>query len=74
MSDKKHPNRGTDFKEWLARQPEQYIEGPDGNVHCIPTHEIDDHIESEKCWCEPEVIQDARDEGGCIAYLHRERQ
>lgn len=46
---------------------------PDGNVHVIPTHGPE-HIESEKCWCEPTLDSDFTDEGGKKVFLHKEIQ
>lgn len=46
---------------------------PDGNVHTMPM-DGPEHLESKDCWCKPDIIQDSRLEGGCIAYLHKESQ
>ena len=45
----------------------------DGNVHVMPD-QGPKHIESKDCWCNPDIIEDARDKKGCIAYLHKEIQ
>ena len=66
-------HEGSSFKEYLESLPDETAEGPDGNIHVMPKAGPK-HIESKDCWCEPEVIQDARAEGGCLAYLHKEMQ
>jgi len=32
------------------------------------------HEESKDCWCEPELIEDATENGGVKCYLHKETQ
>lgn len=32
------------------------------------------HIESEKCWCQPELKNDFTSEGGAKHFVHRDRQ
>lgn len=65
--------RGSTFKEYLENEPDELKEGPDGNVHCVPKTGPE-HLERDDCWCDPELIQDSTNEGGCKAYLHREIQ
>ena len=45
----------------------------DGHVHTIP---IDgpEHSESKECWCEPILMDDYTEQGGCKHYLHKEQQ
>ena len=69
----KNKHQGSSFQSYLAEQPTVDNEGPDGNVHCMPKSGPE-HTESVDCWCEPEVIQDSSNEGGCKAYLHKEVQ
>lgn len=45
----------------------------DGNVHVMPDFGLA-HEEASTCWCEPEIIEDALREGGCLCYLHKELQ
>lgn len=46
---------------------------PDGNVHVMPSYGRE-HFESKECWCEPDLIEDYRDDGGVELWLHREIQ
>lgn len=47
----------------------------DGNIHVIPTGPGNpEHLESEGCWCQPELVADYSVDGGRKAYLHREVQ
>lgn len=32
------------------------------------------HIDSDKCWCQPELIGNYESEGGTKHYLHKEEQ
>ena len=45
----------------------------DGNVHTMPNYGPD-HVESVTCWCEPILMDDFTDQGGCKHYLHKEHQ
>lgn len=46
---------------------------PDGNVHTMPTHGPK-HLESQECWCDPELMGDFTNEGGVKHFLHKEIQ
>lgn len=48
------------------------IELPDGHVHTMPNDK--NHNESERCWCNPELIDDFTSTGGKKHFLHREIQ
>ena len=57
----------------MPNDNEKNSEEFDGNVHVMP--ELGpEHLESKDCWCEPELIEDAAEYGGCKAYLHKELQ
>ncbi len=45
---------------------------PDGNIHTMPRAIL--HIESEHCWCEPEIVNDFTSADGKKQYLHRQMQ
>lgn len=46
---------------------------PDGNIHVMPDYGPK-HFESKDCWCEPELIEDASENGGTKCFLHKELQ
>lgn len=44
----------------------------DEDIHCMPV--AGGHVNSKKCWCEPELTEDYRDQGGRRLWVHREIQ
>jgi hypothetical protein len=42
------------------------------DIHCMPND--GKHECSKDCWCQPELVEDYRDQGGNRLYVHRELQ
>lgn len=58
------------YQEWAEEKSKE----PDGNVHAMKVDIGVLHEESKDCWCEPELIEDATENGGVKCYLHKETQ
>lgn len=63
-----NPHEGSKFQDdsWM-------LVDPDGHVHTIPLDGTK-HVENTTCWCEPILMDDYSELGGCRHYLHRETQ
>lgn len=51
---------------------EYYVYNCETMVHIIPTGRTQpQHSQDDRCWCEPTMAEDLREEGGKIVYTHR---